>query len=263
MQIRRSYLNGSDGSTTYRQLCKFDAAAGKPDQPCIDANQWVTETISSMNVPIAPPNTTASSYTTYLFPQSGVTKLRQTFLDTNGTAGFYRTCDFNKATNGTSNCTGWSSQPNKAIAGSTKFKSYTVIVYPLNNPTKIRRSYLNGSDGSTTYYQICKFDAAAGKPDQPCIDANQWVTEKISAMNNPIAPPNTTASSYTTYLFPQGSVTKLRQTFLDTNGTAGFYRTCDFDNNTGGTSNCIGWSSQPNKAIAGSTKFKSYTVIVF
>jgi len=284
LQVRRSFLS-LDGKVYYQQTCPYDTSAGGPVASCATGSTskpWTTVSLSSIGAP-----SSAGAYTTFIFPQNGLMKLRQSFIDLSGTKNFFRTCSFDPiqsdsgSYSSSSNCGGnWNPPTQLALINTTStFGGYTVIVYQNSHGAyRVRRSFINLStnaslNGTTYYQQTCPFDATSGGPDTTCVKTKPWASVSLATIG---APSN--AGSYTTFLFPQNGIVKIRQTLLDTTGTKNFFRTCAFDPDQdddalafSSKKDCSGngvtmtpWSPLNQVApINGNSTFGGYTVIVY
>jgi hypothetical protein len=278
--VRQSYLT-TTGDKYFQRTCPFDTSTGGPSTSCTTA--WSTISLGSGTGQgfIGAPVTKAGAIVNFLFPQNGVTKIRQSFLTTSGNQQFHRTCSFdpnqsdiNSYSSGkSSSCTAWSGPYNvTSVNGQTSYGGYAAITFKDSSGAyKVRQSYLT-TTGDKYFQRTCPFDTSTGGPSSSC--TTSWTTISLGSGTGQgyIGAPVANAGAIVNFLFPQNGATKIRQSFLTTAGNQQFHRTCSFDPNqsdlnsysSGKSSNCTVWSGPYNvTSVNGQTSYGGYAAITF
>jgi hypothetical protein len=136
----KHYYVGTDGLTTYTRTCSFNVDTGV-------TSACTTYTTGTVDTPSAVRDITA----VYLGGQ-----LRQSFISSDGTKAYARTCTFDSSTQKVTSCGSY-----QTTSSSPSFNGYAGFVYQGGYSGGQRvQQFLVGSDGRTPYFRDCVWNGA-------------------------------------------------------------------------------------------------------
>lgn len=254
-KIRQSFIT-QDGTTIYFRSCEFDGTAGIPK-----ADTCTNFSAVNLEQDLKVPGEKYGAYATFVFNQGGNLKIRQSFIAQDGKTQRFRTCDFNNETGIPVNCPASASTAdlsNLRGVGDEAYSAYELFLF--NNGTKIRRSLIT-LDGTTQYFQSCDFNSTTGLLiPETC---SNWGSANLESQNGV---PGEKYSAYATFVYQQGDLYKIRQSYIATNGFTQRFRTCAFNNVTGAVLDCpevFSTTSLDNVRGAGSETYSAYEIFLF
>ncbi len=234
--------------------CEWDDAAGQPISG--KCSTFSAESVS--NLRSTGGNEKYSAYETYLFNKG--TMVRQSFVSSDGTKGYYRSCPFNPATKLLACTAQFTEYPLNFLGkAGESYGGYGTYLYTQNGIKKMRQHYLT-STGDAQIYRDCTYNETTGNP----VTCSSFTPFSVAGLRS--GGTNERYGSYTTFLFNNG--TKLRQSYVTKSGNEAYYRSCDFNQSTA-AANCPSgtgaWNSSPISNLRGGSneRYDGYGTLFF
>lgn len=153
-------------------------------------------------------------------------KIRHSYISTDGQTQFLRSCDFDYATGTESNCDNWFTQNvaqriSAGVGGLYQYSGYTNFFFQQGGEKKIQQSFIDKT-GSVKFWRVCNFDDTVGWP----VDSSCPASSPASWSNTTVTPAFTSQTAFI-YNVPGGGQ-KLRLSYISTNGYTQAWTTCDW-----------------------------------